>query len=306
MNIQKGWIFSIFVLAGSVVVTPANAEGLGTGVTLDDLVNSSDVVISESAQGGAAVAIVAHPEDIEGGIALKSMGLTMQAIVAAWKNNDPIVGLGSLMRDASPGNPPVAGGGLIENGEFTTDLTGWTVANRIYGGATAYGGASSFGSIVAPVGSVDGRFAVVHTGTWDQSRQGSIEQGFRVNQPTSATFTVGYNFVTTEDVSVMPGAPNSQFNDNAIINVFINDGTGSVLFSTYDSRNSSTFMPAYDLPTVINGGRGQNGYQTGWQTASSGTLLFDRNTQYKVRIEVNDVSDDVIDSALLVDRIGLQ
>lgn len=291
MKIQR---MGMLVFVASVFVVPQVGA-----VTLEDLVNSSDVIMSEKAQGGAAVAVVEHPENFEGGIKLAGgQGITMQAIISQWKL-DPVGGLGTLMRDAAQGNAPVAAGGLIQNGEFTTDLAGWTVANMSYGGASAYGGASSFGPIVAPAGSVDGRFAVVHTGTWDQSNHGSIEQGFRVNQATSATFTIGYNFITTEDNA-------AQFNDNGIINVYLNDGTGTVMFGAFDSKNSSTFTPVSGLPLVLNGGWGQNGFQTGWQTASSGTLFFNKNMDYSVRIEVNDVSDRVLDSAILVDMVGLQ
>lgn len=297
------WIAMLFFIGAWSMAPAVHAEDQ-TAVTMEDLLASSDIVLSEDAQSGAPVAVAAHPEQAEGGISLKALGLKMQALIAAWKL-DPVGGLGAFLRENRLINAPVAGGGLIQNGEFTTDLAGWTVANRLYGGASAYGGASSFGPIVAPAGSVDGKFAVVHTGTWDQSSHGQIEQTFRLNQPTSATFTVVSNFITTEPMTGNAG----QFNDNGIINVYINDGTGSILFTAFDSRNSSTWIPVTDLPLVLNGDRAagvNSGNQTGWLTATSGTIFFDRNTNYNVLIEVNDVSDATYDSAILVDMVGLQ
>jgi hypothetical protein len=267
---------------------------------LDSLIASEDVLLTEEAAvGGTAVDIVAKPEEIEGGGVLKqNVGMMISAIARAWRSR-PIDGLEILPRDMPKGGLGGSGGGggpaMIKNGEFGTDLNYWTAKN-------AYGGFSSFGSVVPDALSADGKFAVMHTGTWDAGVQGSIQQTFNVNVAKEMTFSVLYNFITTE-VNYLTGGSGAHFNDNAIVTLSHSDGT--VQFGLFESVNSSTFMPVTGLPNMINNGRGQDGSQTGWIARNSGPILF-ATGNYTVRIEVNDVSDACVDSAMLVDMVGLQ
>ena len=284
-------IIITIISLGCLIFFSTSATADESIVTLDSLIQSQDVVLSEDALAeGTPAELVSQPSAITGkGVLKQKIGLLISQL-AQWRLR-PIDGLEILPRDLIPRWGLIAGKGpLIVNEEFTNNLNGWTTSN-------AYAGATSFGSIVPDPVSKDNAFAVAHTGLWDAASQGFIEQSFKVNTPKEMTFSVLYNFVTTKG-----GV--TYFNDNAIISISHEDGT--VTYGLFESTNSSTFIPVTGLPSnIINGGRGQNGNQTGWVQRSSDPILFDRGN-YKVRIEVNDVYDEYVDSAILVDMVGLE
>ncbi len=286
---------AVLAIAGTCVVAPGVRAEEATPVSMDDLLLSEDIVLTPSAMTGGAVEIVARPEEVRGGVTLKQkIGILISSLVKIWKTR-PIDGLELLPRDLIQRLFGSSGGTSITNAEFTTDLSGWTSLN-------AYAGASAFGTVTPAATSTDNRFAVTYSGTWDAGNQGYIEQTFHVNTPKNMTFSVLYNFITTE-INAAVGGSGAHFNDNALVTLTHADGT--VQFGLFESVNSSTLIPVSGLPNLINAGRGQTGGQTGWITKSSDVLSFDAG-DYTVRIEVNDVSDFYGDSAMLVDMVGLQ
>lgn len=287
-------MFKMIIIISLVVIFPVSTYAMDLPLSLSELVNSQDVLLSEEAASGIAVDIVENPSEIRGGGILKQkIGLLISQIAQAWRNN-PTWGLENLPRELAPRWGRLNNTG-IRNGEFTTDLSGWN-------SQFAYAGATSFGDIVPDAATIDGAFAVAYSGTWDEGSQGYIEQTFRINKAQEMSFSVLYNFVTTE-INYLVGGSGPHFNDNAIITLTFEDGT--VQFGLFESVNSSTLQPATNLPYVINNGRGQNGSQTGWRAFHSDPITFARGN-YTVRIEVNDVSDLYVDSAILVDMVGLE
>jgi hypothetical protein len=292
MAIRFPMVFGVIMMTG-FGVTAAYAEP----VTLEALLASSDVVLSESARSGVAIEIAAQPREILGGVGNGNGG------TPPGQGGTP-PGLGGGTPPGQGGTPPgqggtppgqgggSGGGGLLTNMEFTTGVTGWTAIN-------AYGGATSFGSVVPDASSLDGAFAVAHTGIWGAASYGSLEQSFTVSSSTSANFSVLYNFITTEWGSTS----GAQFNDMASVTITNPDGTYA--FRLVESAQGSQLFPVSGLPTTINGGRGQEGGQTGWVVGSSGPLVFGTGT-YTIRIDVTDAADVYVDSAILVDRVGLQ
>ncbi len=293
---------SVLMLFALVAVTPAISSATAD-VTVDALLASSDIVLSEAAMEGVAVNLVPEPSGVIGGAPGNGNG---NGNGGGPPFTPPGQGGTAPGQGGTPpgqgGTPPGQGGGgqvvpLITNGEFTTDLTGWTAINAI-------GGVTSFGSITPAVGSVDGAFAVAHTGPWDASAYGMIEQNFTVAVATTNTFNVLYNFVSTEWASEQMGSGSGpEFNDQSTI-VLISNADGTATFSLGEAVNTSAHVPVTGLPSYINDGRTQNGYQTGWLVGSSGPLYFAPGN-YTVRIEVMDAGDSWADSAILVDRVGL-
>lgn len=285
-------VFGVILMMG-FGVTAAAAEP----VTLEALLASSDVVLCEAAQSGAAVEIAAEPSDILGGVGNGNGGTPPgQGGTPPGLGGGTPPGQGGGTPPGQGGTPPGQGGGgggaLLSNMEFTNGVTGWTTIN-------AYGGATSFGSILPDAASLDGAFAVAHTGIWGEASYGSIEQSFTISSSTSANFSVLYNFITTEWGSTS----GAQFNDMASVTISNPDGTYA--FRLVESAQGSQLFSVTGLPSVINGGRGQDGGQTGWVVGASGPLVFGTGT-YTVRIDVSDAADSFVDSAILVDRVGLQ
>lgn len=284
MKTQKELIFLLAALV--FLASPVYGE-----IKLDDLVNSSDVVLSPEAQSGAAVAIVQNPELMEGGTKLAlGLNVKMKDLVAAWRDGDREVGLTTFAQDLSSNPPPAVGTDLVVNGEFTSDLSGWISEN-------AFGGVSSFGPITAPVGSADGKFAVAHTGPWKASNRGMIEQDFMMPTSANAVLSVVYNFVTTE----FPTSVGSTFNDNMIVT--LDDKRDKIVFSLFEDVNTSSFSPVSGLPSELM--YLSDGGQTGWITENSPQLWLRSGGPYTITIEVNDVTDYIFDSAILVDRVGI-
>jgi hypothetical protein len=297
---MKTWttvILGIVFLVG-FGAAPSLAE---PAVTLDALLASSDLVLSEAAREGVAVELVMNPGEVLGAAPprnfrqyLRSQGITIRELRQQNPGNwrELLKALRDEWRAIRNGGGGGGGGSLITNPEFTTDVSGWTAIN-------AYGGATSFGSIVPDAASVDGSFAVAHTGVWTDAAYGMLEQTFNVSSSTTANFAVLYNFVTTEWGSTS----GAQFNDAATVT--LTNASGAVQFRLIESALGSQLFAATDLPTIMNGGRGQTGGQTGWVVGSSGPLVFAPGV-YTIRIDVGDAADAALDSAILVDRVGLQ
>jgi hypothetical protein len=176
---------------------------------------------------------------------------------------------------------------LILNNEFK-DLSNWEYKNAFT--------TSHFGPITAdPNMSFDKIFAVVHTGLGESSNQGYLEQSINIPMSRNATFSMLYNFVTCE----YPQWYGSKFNDN--VKVKIVGPSGDLILDFSKELNSSSFSFVNGLPGDVLDHTW--GGQTGWLLFTK-DLLF-KNGIYKLRIEVNDVSDNIFDSAVLVDRVGL-
>lgn len=280
------WIGLLVIMVNSSMASPAQAGEQ----TFEELIFSRDVVLEPAAASGAPVSIVARPARIDAGRRDDpNRGRLIAAIIEAWKANPN----GMLPRDLIPRPGNRISDQRIGNGEFTADVGGWTAVN-------AYGGAASFGAIAPAASSADGRFAVLHTGPWDDAAQGSLEQIFRVHRPAELSVALLYNFVTTE----WPQQYGQQWNDNAAIVIHNVAGT-EVKFAFSTSLNEAEFTPVSGLPEVINAGRGQSGGTTGWRRVGADPLYYARG-EYRIRIEVNDVADRRNDSALLVDQVSLR
>lgn len=195
------------------------------------------------------------------------------------------------------GDDSAVRGELIQNNEFTQGLAGWT-------GDGAYT-ATEFGPIRASAGSNDGVFAVVHNGDWDQRTQGSLNQSIQVPFARNASFNMLYNFVTTE----FPTWQGSEFNDH--FKMTLSGPSGELELSKAEFLNSGSFTEVHGVPlfgwdyVFENGDWQVVGGQTGWQTFNYSKLPIKQGI-YALRIEVNDVGDDVVDSAILVDRVSLR
>lgn len=195
------------------------------------------------------------------------------------------------------GDDSAVRGELIQNNEFTQGLAGWT-------GDGAYT-ATEFGPIRASAGSNDGVFAVVHNGDWDQRTQGSLNQAIQVPFARNASFNMLYNFVTTE----FPTWQGSDFNDH--FKMTLSGPSGELELSKAEFLNSGSFTEVHGVPlfgwdyVFENGDWQVVGGQTGWQTFNYSKLPIKQGI-YALRIEVNDVGDDIVDSAILVDRVSLR
>jgi hypothetical protein len=278
------------ILVLAVLMVLATGVPVMAEVSIESLLASSDIVLSELARGGAAVELVADPSRLRAGAPPEGRGYTKRDILPPGQGGTP-PGQGGT----PPGQTPDMPSQLIVNNEFTTDLTGWIAVN-------AYAGVSQFGSIYAPEGSVDGKFAVVHTGGTSYGSevwQGSLEQAITVNANREAVFSTIYNFVTTE-----LGAGSKAMNDYATITLTGPDG--SIRFYLAESVHLTPLEPISDIPIPpLYGWGNQNGGQSGWLSATSDPLFLGTGI-YTLRIEVNDHFDPWCDSAILLDRVGLQ
>lgn len=188
-------------------------------------------------------------------------------------------------------------GELVQNNEFTQGLAGWT-------GDGAYT-ATEFGPIRASGASNDGVFAVVHNGDWDQRTQGSLTQSIQVPFARNASFNMLYNFVTAE----FPTWQGSDYNDH--FKMTLTGPSGELELSKAEFLNSGSFSEVHGVPlsgwdyVFENGDWQVIGGQTGWQTFNYSKLPIKQGI-YALRIEVNDVGDDIVDSAILVDRVSLR
>lgn len=282
---------------------------------------SGDIVFSERARRGAPLWLVDRPARHAAGVAVPAGVAVLYGgptgLAAAGGNgasggnnghndgdhNDDGHGdngqgggnSGNNGNSDSPADSGVVARELVNNNEFTAGLAGWDADGAYI--------ATEFGPIRAAAGqTADGVFAVVHNGEWDQRSQGTLSQSVQVPMARNASFSMLYNFVTTE----YPTWQGSEFNDH--FKMTLTGPSGELELSKAEFLNTGSFTEVrgvplfgwdYDEDWQVIGG------QTGWQTFSYPKLPLKQGI-YALRIEVNDVGDDIVDSAILVDRVSLR
>lgn len=278
---------------------------------------SADIVYSERAMKGARVLLIEQPARHAAGVSVPAGVASVYQPAGQGKgagggedkkggnselnddknDNDNRQG-GEDNNDKGGGSQtrPDIGGELITNNEFTNNLQGWDSHSAYV--------TDEFGPIRASALSNDGRFAAIHTGYSDNNNYGFIEQSLSVPLARSAGFSMLYNFVSAE----FPVWVGSSFNDT--FQIVLTGPSGERTFSMAEFLNTSAFTPVTGLPEgIIDGwGPGQTpvtGGQTGWKVQTASGLAL-KSGIYKLRIEIRDVGDDIVDSAVLVDRISLK
>lgn len=279
---------------------------------------SSDIVYSHRALDGAQVLLLNRPREYAAGVAVPAGVAKVYGGQFSYNagggddnnisnNNDngnPYDGdhnddghndngRGNDTRD----NPSIpVDNELIKNHEFTQGLFDWESRSAYV--------TSSFGPIRASALSNDGVFAAVHTGYSGSNNLGFLEQSIPVPMARNAIFSALYNFVTAE----FPVWQGSQYND--YFQVTLTGPSGEKTFKMAEFLNNSTFEAVSGLPADVMdgwppGATPVTGGQTGWRMFNQGALAL-KNGIYKLRIEVRDVSDNIVDSAILVDRVSLR
>lgn len=322
---MRGKIWLAAGALSSLALLPASAApGRAPVSSLAAREASGDIVFSERARRGAPLWLVDKPARhaagvaVPAGVAVLYGGPTGLAAAggsgASGGNNGHNDGdhnddghgdngqgggnSGNNGNGDSPADSGVVARELVNNNEFTAGLAGWDSD----GAYTA----SEFGPIRADAGrTTDGVFAVVHNGEWDQRSQGSLNQSIQVPFARNASFSMLYNFVTTE----FPTWQGSEYNDH--FKMTLSGPSGELELSKAEFLNSGSFSEVHGVPLfgwdyVFEGGDWQViGGQTGWQTFNYPKLPLKQGI-YALRIEVNDVGDDIVDSAILVDRVSLR
>lgn len=310
-------------LAALLLSLGASAARIAPRSAFEAKLLSSDIVYSPQAMQGARLALIERPRAHAAGI---SVPAGVAAVYGQGKGPEGADGAGGnselnddkkdnddrsrgedrndreqAINDGNNGNvdnaprPPIDNE-LVLNNEFSQNLDHWTADNAFV--------TDKFGSIRASALSADGRFAAVHTGYGDLNDRGSIEQAVTVPMARNATFSLLYNFVTTE----YPTWVGSWYND--YFQVVLTGPSGERTFGMAQFLNSTPFSLVTGLPgDVLEGWNYQNGSpvggQTGWQVRNAGGLAL-KSGIYKLRIEVRDVGDRIVDSAVLVDRVSLK
>lgn len=186
---------------------------------------------------------------------------------------------------------------LVKNNEFTNGFgSDWQIYNAYV--------TSSFGTInSSPTLSKDGVFAVAHTGVGIANNLGYIQQQIVVPKSSKAVYNMLYNFVTCE----YPVWHQTEYND--YYKVTITGPSGEMVFKKQEAQNDipgEKWQTVQNLPAnVIEGWEGQSGGHLGWKIYSSSAKPFKKGI-YTLKIEVHDVGDDVVDSAILVDKVSLK
>lgn len=206
------------------------------------------------------------------------------------------------------GNVVVLNTEMVKGGSLVAayDLDHWEAKG-------ALAGLSSFGPIQAPNSDAGSHFGLIHTGLGDASAEGHLDQTFISPRTSAATFAVRYNFVTTE----FPEWLASVYNDSFFIElVHVQTGATKVLakfegslnqiFSENDINSWKHVQFSGGLPFQILDMADTGAGQTGWITTSKGNLNLSQGSLYKVQIRVNDVTDEIWDSALLIDKVSLR
>lgn len=280
---------------------------------------SSDIVYSHRALDGAPVLLFERPREYAAGVSVPA-GVA-KVYGGQFSNNDSGNNDSNISNNNDHGNPhdgdhnddghndngrgndnnkgnpriPVDNE-LIKNHEFTHDLSDWDSRSAYV--------TSSFGPIRASALSNDGVFAAVHTGYSGSNNLGFLEQSIPVPMARNAILSALYNFVTTE----FPVWQGSGYND--YFQVTLTGPSGEKTFKMAEFLNSSTFEAVSGLPEGVvdgwfPGATPVTGGQTGWRMFNQGALAL-KNGIYKLRIEVRDVGDNIVDSAILVDRVSLR
>ena len=302
----------------SLPATPAAAESR---------IRSSDIIYSDRALSGAPVVLLEHPRRHAAGVAVPAGVATLYSPKGANQGGESPRGSdGSQQTDNSGKSDPgkdkdgnVAdnnnGGGnngnsnsngngngngsrppldqeLVQNHEFAQGLAHWESENAYV--------TTSFGPIRASNASQDGIFAVAHTGLGHPNNLGFIQQSIPVHMGRNAAFSMLYNFVSTE----FPVWWGSQYND--YFSVTLVGPSGEKTLTMGEFLNSTSFSLVSGLPEdVIEGWDPGIGGQTGWKMFTQGSLPLKAGI-YKLRIDVHDVGDNIVDSAILVDRVSLR
>lgn len=274
----------------------------------DKLIASGDIVFSPRAAWAPAVSLLERPER-------HAAGVSVDAKVAGYYENGSSLEQGNSHHQGKEENndngnktghvdsnaaeeidSPRVANELVLNNEFAQGLDHWSSHSAFT--------TSQFGPIVASAQSADGVFAAVHTGWSYTNDHGFIEQQVTVPMARNAVFSMLYNFVSAE----YPVWVGTEFNDR--FEVTIQGPSGEKTFDIAQFLNTSQFSAVSGLPEGVMDGwpvfqTPVTGGQTGWQTMNSGSLAL-KNGVYRLRIEVNDVTDDIVDSAILVDRVSLK
>ncbi|MEM7060539.1 MAG: hypothetical protein AAF557_23410 [Pseudomonadota bacterium] len=153
--------------------------------------------------------------------------------------------------------------------------------------ATNLGEGRTFGPITAPAGGPI--FSVNNAG---QSRT-VVEKTFRLpSNQRNFTFQTFANFVTTE----FPEFVGTQFDDTGRITLITPAGQAFNVETVFSqSVNQSTFTPVNNLPDPLGGTAGQ----TGFQRAGVNRLPVAPGGTVTLRIEVDNVGDELFPSAVL-------
>lgn len=295
----------------------ASAAPIARSNAFETKLRTADIVYSEGAMKGARLALIEQPARHAAGVSVPAGVATVYQPAGQGngagsggdkqggnselnddKNDNDSRRGGEDNNDKGGGNEsrPDIGGELVTNNEFTTDLQGWDSHSAYV--------TDEFGPIRASGLSKDGRFAAIHTGYSDNNNYGFIEQSLSVPLARNAGFSMLYNFVSTE----FPVWVGTEFNDT--FQIVLTGPSGERTFSMAEFLNTSAFTPVTGLPEgILDGwGPGQTpvtGGQTGWKVQTASGLAL-KSGIYKLRIEIRDVGDDFVDSAVLVDRISLR
>lgn len=284
---------------------------------------SSDIVYSQKAMEGAPVVLLAEPRRHVAGVSVPAgvaniytqpaggVGLIHHAPEHGQGDGQ---GSGGAPDDAPQGQSQGQGQGslqqgqtpfipneLIRNHDFGEGLASWE-SRSAYVVDTTKG--ESFGPIGAAPMSTNGKFAVAHTGWFWNNNYGYIEQAVTVPMSRQALFSMVYNFVTAE----YPTWQGTMYND--YFSVTLTGPKGEIELTKAEFLNSSQFKAVSGLPAGIIDGwpPGQTpvtGGQTGWKVYAHGGIPL-KGGLYTLRIDVRDVGDDIVDSAILVDRVSLK
>lgn len=306
------------LLAAPALSAPSLRRSSGQAAALDAREASGDIQYSDRARGGTKLWLVERPDRHAAGLAMPVGVATLYSPKGGGNSGDvnhhqsgaegegadqgKKIGWlpGNDSDDGSSLPPPSAplDNELILNHEFANGLQHWEHSDR----GSAYT-ATEFGPIRADSAlSKDGIFGVAHNGFHDQRAQGHLQQQIAVPMARSANFSILYNFVTTE----YPSWQGTVYNDN--FKLILTGPSGEMALTAAEYLNSGSFTPVSGMPL---GGWDYDengdvlGGQTGWHVFSHPRLPL-KNGIYTLRIEVNDVGDEIVDSAILVDRVSLR
>lgn len=274
---------------------------------------SSDIVYSQKALEGAPVVLLAEPRRHVAGVSVPAgvaniytnpsgnVGLSHHNGQHGQGNGQAQSGSQQGQGNAQADSKPFIPNDLIQNNDFGDGLAHWE-SRSAYVVDTTQG--ETFGPIGAAPMSTNGKFAVAHTGWFWNNNYGYLEQSVAVSGSRQALFSMVYNFVTAE----YPTWQGTMYND--YFSVTLTGPKGDIELTRAEFLNSTHFKAVSGLPADIidgwpPGATPVTGGQTGWKVYARGGLPL-RSGIYTLRIDVRDVGDDIVDSAILVDRVSLK